>query len=106
MYADDDMLPRPAHLTPDNAARFKDQSVVNFYPLRLPYPPQVFDILVDLLTDEPRAVLDVGAGTGAIACGLVRRVERVDAVDLSPAMIAKGRTLPDGDDPHLRWIYG
>src|SRR5205085_8811604 len=106
VYADDDMLPRPAHLTPDNAARFKDQSVVDFYPLRLPYPSVVFDILADLITDEPRAVLDVGAGTGDIARGLVRRVERVDAVDFSPAMIAKGKTLPDGDHPGLRWIYG
>jgi trans-aconitate methyltransferase len=101
-----DMLPRPAHLTPDNAARYKDQSVVEFYPLRLPYPPAVFDILADLITDEPRAVLDVGAGTGDIARGLVRRVERVDAADFSPAMIAKGTTLPDGDHPGLRWIYG
>jgi trans-aconitate methyltransferase len=100
------MLPRPAHLTLVNAARFKDQSVVDFYPLRLPYPPEVFDILVDLITDEPRTVLDVGAGTGDIARGLVRRVERVDAVDFSPAMIAKGRTLPDGVHPHLRWIHG
>ena len=100
------MLPRPAHLTPDNAARFKDQSVVEFYPLRLPYPPEVFDILADLITDEPRAVLDVGAGTGDIARSLVRRVERVDAVDFSPAMITKGKTLPDGDHPRLRWIYG
>jgi trans-aconitate methyltransferase len=101
-----DMLPRPAHLTPDNAARFKDQSVVDFYPLRLPYPPEVFDILVDLITDEPRAVLDVGAGTGDIARGLIRRVERIDAVDFSPAMIATGKTLLDGNHPHLRWIYG
>jgi trans-aconitate methyltransferase len=74
--------------------------------LRLPYPPEVFDILADLITDEPRAVLDVGAGTGDIARGLVRRGERVDAVDFSPAMIAKGKTLPDGDHPRLRWIYG
>ena len=100
------MLPRPAHLTPDNAARFKDQSVVDFYPLRLPYPPEVFGILADLITDEPRAVLDVGAGTGDIARSLVRRVARVDAVDFSPAMIAKGKTLPDGDHPRLHWIYG
>jgi trans-aconitate methyltransferase len=101
-----DMLPRPAHLTPDNAARYKDQSVVEFYPLRLPYPPAVFDILADFITDEPRAVLDVGSGTGELARGLVRRVERVDAVDFSPAMIAKGKMLPDGDHPGLRWIYG
>jgi ubiquinone/menaquinone biosynthesis C-methylase UbiE len=100
------MLPRPAHLTPGNAARFKDQSVVDFYPLRLPCPLEVFDILADLIVDEPRAVLDVGAGTGDIARGLVRRVERVDAVDFSPAMIAKGKTLPDGDHPRLRWTYG
>src|SRR5207248_8717751 len=105
MYADNNMLPRPAHLTPDNAARFMDQSVVDFYPLRLPYPPEVFDILADLITDEPRAVLDVGAGTGDIARGLVRRVERVDAVDFSPAMIAKGQTPLDGDHPHLRRIH-
>jgi trans-aconitate methyltransferase len=100
------MLPRPAHLTPDNAARFKDQSVVEFYPLRLPYPSEVFDILADLIMDEPRAVLDVGTGTGDIARGLVRRVERVDAVDFSPAMIAKGKTLLDGDHRCLCWIYG
>src|SRR5262249_16084467 len=34
------------------------------------------------------------------------RVEHVDAVDLSPAMIAKGRRLAGEDTPALHWIEG
>ncbi|WP_216892671.1 class I SAM-dependent methyltransferase [Nocardia alni] len=34
-----------------------------------------------------RRVLDVGCGAGVLAARLGRRVERVDAIDLSPAMI-------------------
>jgi SAM-dependent methyltransferase len=33
-------------------------------------------------------------------------VERVDAVDFSQAMLAKGKQLTGGDHPHLNWIYG
>ena len=100
------MLPKPAHLTAENAARFEDSSVVERYAFRLPYPSETFDILIGLITDEPRAVLDVGAGTGDIARNLVTRVERVDAVDRSEAMIRKGKTLPQGDHPRLYWMSG
>jgi hypothetical protein len=30
-------------------------------------------------------------------------VERVDAVDIAPTMLAGGRQAPGGDHPHLRW---
>ena len=98
--------PRPEHLGRAYAERFRDQSVVDAYHFRPPYPEETFDILLSLLTDEPRAVLDVGSGSGDIARRLVDRVERVDAVDFSLPMIKKGKTLPKGTHPRLRWIYG
>ena len=100
------MLPKPSHLTAENAARFEDASVVDRYHFRLPYPNETFDILVGLINDAPRVVLDVGAGTGDIARNLVTRVERVDAVDRSDAMIRKGKTLPQGDHPRIHWMSG
>lgn len=98
---------RPAHLTPENAANFKQQGVVDVYHLRLPHPPSVFETLAGLIPDSgPRTVLDVGAGDGSIARQLVPYVDRVDAVDFSQAMIATGKRAPGGDNPKLNWIYG
>jgi SAM-dependent methyltransferase len=78
--------------------------VVKVYHLRPPYPPQTFAILLSLLPSTgPHSVLDAGCGPGNIARGLVDDVEWVDAVDISAAMIAKGRTLPGGDHPKLHW---
>jgi predicted TPR repeat methyltransferase len=79
--------PRPEYLGRAYAERFRDQSVVDSYHFRPPYPEETFDILLSLLTDEPRAVLDVGSGSGDIARRLVDHVERVDAVDFSLPMI-------------------
>jgi SAM-dependent methyltransferase len=98
------MASKPAHLTAENAAAFREQSVVDVYHLRLPYPPEVFDILVGLFQSEPRSVLDVGAGTGELARPLAGRADHVDAVDISESMVAKGQVLPGGDNPRLRWI--
>lgn len=98
--------PRPEHLGLEYSARFRDQGVVDAYHLRPPYPEETFDILERLITDEPRAVLDVGSGSGDIARRMVDRVKRVDAVDFSWPMIEKGKRLPDGDHSSLRWIYG
>ena len=58
------------------------------------------------MTDEPRAVLDVCAGLGDIARHLADVASRVDAVDFSLPMIEMGKQLPDGNHPHLHWIYG
>jgi SAM-dependent methyltransferase len=84
---------------------FTDHEVARAYRLRPEYPPDTFRILSDLIVG-PRVVLDVGAGTGAIARHLAPQVERVDAVDISPAMIDEGRRLPGGDDPRIHWLLG
>jgi SAM-dependent methyltransferase len=100
------LLPKPDHLAPEFGAQFADPSVVSSYHLRPPYPPEVIDILVGLAVDEPRAVLEAGCGRGEMARALAPRVARVDAVDPSPGMLAKGRAMPGGDAPNLTWIQG
>jgi SAM-dependent methyltransferase len=101
-----EMQPKPENFSTNYAEEFKRQQVVDAYRNRPPYPAEVFDILAHLITDEPRAVLDVGAGSGDIARHLVDFVERVDAVDFSQNMIARGKQLPNGNHLHLNWIYG
>jgi SAM-dependent methyltransferase len=44
-------------------------------------------LLIRQLPRECRRVLDVGCGAGAFAAELGRRVDQVDALDRSPAMI-------------------
>jgi ubiquinone/menaquinone biosynthesis C-methylase UbiE len=88
------------------AETFKDQQVVDAYSYRPPYPQEVFALLASLVSDEPKAVLDVGSGSGDIARSLVALVDRVDAVDFSQRMIQKGKQLPNGKHPRLHWIYG
>ncbi len=84
---------------------FGDSEVASLYRHRPPYPSAVFDILARLVV-EPRRVLDAGAGTGALARGMLGFAARVDAVDPSAAMIAEGQRLPGGDDPRIRWLLG
>lgn len=84
---------------------FADDEVAALYQFRAPYPPGVFAILERLVV-EPRVVLDAGAGTGALARHFPPSIVRIDAVDPSAAMIARGRALPGGDDPRIRWILG
>jgi len=82
-----------------------DAEVAALYAYRAPYPRGVFDILQRLAV-EPRVVLDAGSGTGALARYFPLSFARIDAVDPSAAMIARGRALPGGDDPRIRWILG
>ena len=100
------MSEMPAFLRPDVAATWGDRAVAASYRHRPPYPPQTFDILAGLITDEARTVLDLGCGTGFVARPLAPLVDRVDAVDISAAMIEEGRRLPGGDHPRLRWMVG
>src|SRR5215469_4389915 len=100
------MISRPESLGEQYAARFQDQSVVDRYHLRPAYPLEIFTLLNALIVDEPRAVLDVGCGTGNVARPLANSVERVDAVDRSLPMLARARTLPGGDSPKIRWLHG
>jgi SAM-dependent methyltransferase len=80
--------------------------VVDRYHLRPAYPDETFDLLARLVDPACRRVLDAGCGTGEIARHMAPLVDRVDAVDLSSAMVEKGKGMPGGDSPKLRWIVG
>lgn len=84
---------------------FGDAEVARLYAYRASYPGAVFTLLRRLLVG-PATMLDAGAGTGALARGMVSFAERIDAVDPSETMIAAGRQLPDGDDKRICWIVG
>ena len=99
------MQPKPPHLAASYGEQFADQSVVDAYGLRPPYPDGVIDQLAGLARADG-AVLDLGCGTGEITRRLAGRVGRVDAVDPSAAMLATARSLPGGDHPNLAWIRG
>src|SRR5262245_6060139 len=65
------MIDRPAILSPEVARSFQYGSVVAAHRHRPPYPAAVFDRLLGLLGEGPRAALDLGCGTGAVALPLV-----------------------------------
>src|SRR5262245_1563170 len=88
------------------AATFEHPGVADAYQHRPPYPDEVFTILDHLVADRPRQVLDIGAGEGALARPLAARMDRVDAIDISPAMVAAGRDRPGGRRDNLRWFVG
>lgn len=100
------MQPKPAHLGPSYAAQFQDASVVAAYRYRPPYPLEAIDRLAALVSRDCRTVLEAGCGTGEIARALCHFVDRIDAVDVSEAMIQTGRQMPGGDHPNLTWIHG
>ncbi len=90
----------------DYASRFKNRSLAEVYELRPPYPEETYKILLNLLGESRRKVLDAGCGPGKIARLLVNHVDGVDAVDFSQEMIRVGQSLINGDHPNLRWING
>src|SRR6266516_4109331 len=85
------------------AATFQHEAVAEAYQHRPPYPDEVFERLEALITDEPRRVLDIGAGEGAIARPLAPRIEQIDAIDISAAMVDAGRQRPGGDRSNIQW---
>lgn len=91
---------------PRFAKVFGYEGVAEAYRHRPPYPDEVFRILGRLTTARPRTVLDLGAGEGSLARPLASIMERVDAVDVSAAMLDVGRTRRGGDAANLRWIHG
>jgi ubiquinone/menaquinone biosynthesis C-methylase UbiE len=58
------------------------------------------------MADEFRAssVLDVGCGTGTLACLLAQRGKLVAGVDPASASLAVARAKPGGDT--VRWVHG
>ncbi|WP_235932568.1 class I SAM-dependent methyltransferase [Dictyobacter arantiisoli] len=80
----------------EHAAAFTDEDVAAAYLLRPAYPVGTFDILRDLIQDEPCSILDAGCGNGNLARSLAARdadIERIDAVDYAQAMLEQVRQL-------------
>lgn len=101
------MSETPDYLRPrEVAAAWRHQRVAASYRHRPRYPPETFEILAGLIADRPRTVLDLGCGTGYVARPLAPLVDRVDAVDISAAMIEEAKRLPGGDHPGITWIVG
>jgi len=98
--------PRPAQFGASFASMFELPDVAKSYAARPPYPPALFDVLDRLADPTCRIVLDAGAGTGDLARPLSGRLERVDAVDPSVAMVEAGMRCPGGRGERLRWILG
>jgi SAM-dependent methyltransferase len=98
--------PKPPHLGPAYGAQFGDPAIVAAYDRRPPYADEAIDIILGLLPDGARHVLDVGCGRGELAIPLAARGASVDAVDPSQAMLDSGKARPGADDPGLRWIHG
>jgi trans-aconitate methyltransferase len=99
------MADKPKQFGQAHASIFQDASVVAAYQYRPPYPPETFSFLLSLIpaTAAERIVLDAGCGTGFITRPFAAAVDHIDAVDISPAMIAAGPTLPGGDRPNITW---
>src|SRR4030095_82450 len=97
------ILPKPKGLGPEYGAQFDDASIVRAYPRRPAYPPELLELLRQLIHDMPSVVLDLDCGTGDISRQLAPFVDPIDAIDPSRAMITLGQALPGGQHPHIHW---
>src|SRR5688572_9398061 len=102
------MPPKPKQWSREYASIFQDPSVVAAYAYRPSHPPETFAFLAGLIppTTPSRTVLDAGCGTGFIARALAPYVDRIEAIDISPGMVATGQALPGGADPRIVWSVG
>ncbi len=96
--------PKPPGLTPEYAAQFQDASIVEAYKYREPYPPETFDILRRLAGSHSPHIADIGCGSGDLASGMSRFAHRVDAIDISKAMLEEAQRVTH-DAPNIHWIH-
>jgi SAM-dependent methyltransferase len=96
---------KPSHLGLQYAAQFRDESVARAYAARPPYPDEVFEILISLMPGRARQVLELGCGTGDLTLKLAKRVDRIDAVDFSEAMLAVAHKRAGADQANLSWHH-
>jgi SAM-dependent methyltransferase len=97
---------KPQHLGPQYAQQFEDVAVACAYYARPPYPEAVFDLVSTLVTDRPRRVLELGAGTGDLTLGLAARADAIEAVEPSSAMleVARVRQKAAGAPANIDWL--
>ncbi len=85
--------------------RFSAARMAENYLFRPPYPAEVYDKLLELMSGRPRILLDAGCGTGKITLGMIDHVDRADAVDPSEAMLGVARSLAGANSLKIRWIH-
>jgi SAM-dependent methyltransferase len=100
------MMERPACFGQQYASAFQEPSVADAYAFRPPYPAAVFDLLTSLVPSTSQRLLDVGCGTGALTRQLTVLDIPIDAIDISPVMIAHGKQLPNGMNALIHWVVG
>jgi SAM-dependent methyltransferase len=83
---------------------YTDPRLVALYDALNPFGPDT-GFYLELAADlGVSSVLDIGCGTGLLACELARQGHRVIGADPSPAMLAVARARPGADV--VRWVAG
>jgi ubiquinone/menaquinone biosynthesis C-methylase UbiE len=78
-------------------ARFT-KTVDAFADYAVSYRAQFADLLASLVSAQPsESVVDLACGPGTLALQFARKVRRVHAVDLTPAMLARARSTAETD---------
>ena len=84
--------------------RFGSRRMAENYLFRPAYSREVYDTLLRLMRNQPRALLDIGCGPGNITFGLLDHVDRIDAIDPSEEMLRVALSFPKSSDPKIRWM--
>ena len=65
-----------------------------------------FDLVLKLIGDEPRRLLDAGCGYGRIAIPLAQRGFDIVGVDISPSMLGEAHYRSGEAEVGIEWILG
>jgi len=95
---------KPPHLAAEYGAQFADASVAAAYAKRPPYPDEVFDVLISLLPSGEQRVLELGCGSGDLTLRLAQRVDHIDALEPSTAMLEIARARMPAGPANVRWL--
>ncbi len=83
---------------------YDDPRLVALYDLLNPYADDTA-FYIDLASDErASSIVDIGCGTGLLACELARRGHQLTGVDPSAAMLDVARRRPGAG--RVRWVEG
>jgi SAM-dependent methyltransferase len=88
-------------MSPELSAAYADSRLTALYDALNP-PGDDTAFYLSLPGQPPQEILDVGCGTGLLACALAARGHRVTGADPAAAMLAVARSRPGGEQ--VRWI--